>query len=138
VSAISEARAFVRGIAIRILPHGFVEWYRRRRATRKYLQALGYEIYDRQIRMEVDDLEGRIAARRDGFYERLAKDVLERTELILQELDRRIEGTTARHGNELRELRDQVAGLRSSVDAFRAEAHSSAQAAPSTSVPSDL
>jgi hypothetical protein len=87
------------GIAKRVLPKRFVRWYRRRRALRKYLRALAYEVYERQVRIELDDLEGRIAARRDGFYERLVKEVLERTDLILQELDRRIEGLTSRHGN---------------------------------------
>src|SRR5213076_3453652 len=94
----------IRDILKKILPTRFIEWYRRRRALKHYLRALAYEIYDRGIRMELDDLEGRIAARRDGFYERLVKDVLERTELVLQGLDRKIEGVSARHGAELREL----------------------------------
>ncbi|HEX9312567.1 MAG TPA: hypothetical protein VGA30_07050, partial [Actinomycetota bacterium] len=105
---------FIRDIAKKVLPKRFIEWYRRRRALKHYLRALAYEIYDRGIRMELDDLEGRIAARRDGFYERLVKDVLERTELVLQELDRKIEGTGARQGSELRLLQAEVEGLRAS------------------------
>ena len=111
---------FIRDIAKRILPKRFIEWYRRRRALKHYLRALAYEIYDRGIRMELDDLEGRIAARRDGFYERLVKDVLERTELVLQELDRKIEGTGARQGSELRLLQAEVEGLRASLAALLA------------------
>jgi hypothetical protein len=106
---------FLRDIAKKVLPGRFIEWYRRRRATKRYLQALAYEIYDRGIRMELDDLEGRIAARRDGFYERLVRDVLERTELVLQELDRKIEGVSARHGGELRELHAELESIRASL-----------------------
>jgi len=111
---------FIRDIAKKVLPKRFIEWYRRRRALKHYLRALAYEIYDRGIRMELDDLEGRIAARRDGFYERLVKDVLERTELVLQELDRKIEGTGARQGSELRLLQAEVEGLRASLAALLA------------------
>jgi len=106
---------FLRDLAKKILPKRFVEWYRRRRAVRQYLRSLGYEIYERTIRLELEDVEGRIAARRDGFYERMVADVLERTELVLQELDRKIEGLTARHGNEIRELRREVQALRDAI-----------------------
>jgi hypothetical protein len=115
---VSEIMRLLREFAKRVLPARVVEWYRRRRATKHYLRALGYEIYDRGIRMELDDLEGRMAARRDGFYEHLVKDVLERTELILQELDRKIEGVTARHGVALRELRTELLDLRTTVRAL--------------------
>lgn len=108
---------WLREFAKRVLPDPVVDWIRRRRAVRQYLNALGHEIYDRTVRLELDDLEGRIAARRDGFYERLVQDVLERTELILQELDRKIEGVSARHGNEIRELRMEVQTLRESLSA---------------------
>src|SRR6266700_5110131 len=66
----------------RVLPGRFVHWYRRRRATRRYMQALGYEVYDRQVRMDLEDIEGRVIARREGFQEQVLKDVLARTDLI--------------------------------------------------------
>jgi hypothetical protein len=109
-------RSFVLRIAKAVLPDRFIWWYRRRRALRRYFRSLAIELYDRQIRLDIEDLEGRIALRRHGFYERVVKDVLDRTELILQELDRRIEAVSARHGNELRTLRDQVADLRAHVE----------------------
>jgi len=115
-------RRYLAGIAKRVLPMRFVRWYRRRRALRKYLRALSYEVYERQVRIELADLEGRIAARRDGFYDKLVKEVLERTDLILQELDRRIEGLTARHGRELRDLRAEVDALRADLGARLADA----------------
>jgi hypothetical protein len=83
--------------------------------VRGYLRDLGFEMYDRSMGLAQEDVEGRIAARRDGFYEQMVRDVLERTELILQELDRRIEALGARHGNELRELRQEVRALQEIV-----------------------
>jgi len=106
---------WLRSIAKRILPDRFVEWYRRRRAMRTYLKDLAYEVYDRTIRIELDEVEERVAARREGFYGRLVQDVLERTELVLQQLDRRIEGVSARHGSDIRDLQTEVADLRSAL-----------------------
>jgi hypothetical protein len=109
-------RRLLLSIAKAILPDRFIEWYRRRRALRRYLKALSYEVFHRQVRLDLQELEGSVIARRDGFYDRVARDVLERTELILQELDRRIEGVSARHGTQLRDLRNEVAELRSMVE----------------------
>jgi hypothetical protein len=105
----------IRAVVKRILPEPVLERYRRRRALRTYLKELSYELWDRQIRVELDDLEERIAARRHGMYGRLVRDVLERTDLVLQELDRKIEGTSARHGNQLRALAGDVASLKAEV-----------------------
>lgn len=98
-----------------VLPDGFIEWYRRKRATRRYMEALGYQIYDREVRLDLDEMEGRVAASRAGFTDKIVRDILERTELVLQGLDRRIEGVSARHGQELRELRSEVEGLRADM-----------------------
>jgi hypothetical protein len=114
-------RRFLLAIAKRILPARFIQWYRRRRALRRYLKDLAYEVYDRGARVDAAELEGRLMARRDGFYDRLVHDVIERSDLILQELDRRIEGLTARHGNEIHALRDDLQGLRDDLAALREE-----------------
>ena len=120
----------LRTLGKKLLPERFIHWYRRRRATRRYLRALGYELYDRQVRMQLEEFEGRIAARRDGFYEQLVRDVLERSELIIQELDRRIEGQGARHGKELRGLRQEVEALRSAVQSIASGPEGQATQAP--------
>jgi hypothetical protein len=120
----------LRTLGKKLLPERFIHWYRRRRATRRYLRALGYELYDRQVRMQLDEFEGRIAARRDGFYEQLVRDVLERSELIIQELDRRIEGQGARHGKELRGLRQEVETLRSAVESIASRPEGQATQTP--------
>ena len=131
-------RRFLVRVAKRVLPRPVFYWYRRRLAARRYLRALGYELYDRQLRIDPDEAEGRIAAHRDRFYSQVVKEALERTDLILQELDRRIEGLSARHGTRLRAhdedlarvktqmtaLRSELAALASRVESLRAEAES--------------
>jgi hypothetical protein len=101
----------------KMLGERFADWYRRRRVTREYLEALSYELLERETRL--DHLEGKIAARRDGFYQRIVTDVLERTEIILQELDRRIEGLSARTGQRLSDVEDSIAELRKEIQALR-------------------
>jgi hypothetical protein len=113
-------RQWLLNIAKAVLPDPFVEWYRRKRAYRRYAHALAYQVYDREVRLELEDLEGRVAASRAGFTDRIVKDILERTELILQGLDRKIEGVSARHGQSIRELRHEVEALRADVQALRA------------------
>jgi hypothetical protein len=114
---------FVRNAIKKALPPSWIEGYRRRRALRRYLRDLGYEIYDRTIRLEredlTDNLEESIAARRAGFHDRLVHDVLERTELVLQELDRRIEGVGARSGRDARRLEQEIVELRRELDHLR-------------------
>ncbi|MBI4261458.1 MAG: hypothetical protein HY658_12935 [Actinobacteria bacterium] len=108
---------WARGVAKKVLPERSVDWYRRKRATRQYLEALSYELLERETRL--DHLEGRVAARRDGFYQRIVTDVLERTEIILQELDRRIEGLSARTGQRLSGLEDRLGELAEEMRALR-------------------
>jgi chromosome condensin MukBEF ATPase and DNA-binding subunit MukB len=108
-------------VAKAILPDRFIEWYRRRRAGRRYIQALGYQVYDREVRLELEDLEGRVAASRAGFTDRLVRDILERTELVIQGLDRKIEGVSARHGRSIRTLQGEMETLRAHAEALRTE-----------------
>jgi hypothetical protein len=131
-------RRYLVRVAKGVLPRPVFQWYRRRLAAGRYLRALGYELYDRRQRLDPDEAEGRIAAHRDGFYSQVVKEALERTDLILQELDRRIEGLSARQGNKLRAhdedmahvktemaaLRSELAALASRVESLRAEAES--------------
>ncbi len=105
----------MREFAKRILPKRVLNWYRRRRALRGYLKDLSRELVDRQLPLDPREIEGELAAKRQGFYEGLVKDVLERTDLVLQELDRRIAGVSTRHGAELERLREELAELRATV-----------------------
>ena len=116
----AAARGATRRVVLKAVPARVVNKLRRRRATRAYLDALSWELLERETRL--DYLEGRVAARRDGFYERMVHDVLERTEIILQELDRRIEGLTARSGERFQSLDEQLAALRSELARLHTEA----------------
>jgi hypothetical protein len=116
----AATRTLVRWTVLKPVPDRVINKLRRRRATRAYLDALSWELLERETRL--DYLEGRVAARRDGFYEHMVKDVLERTEIILQELDRRIEGLTARTGERFQSLEEQVEALRTELARLRVEA----------------
>jgi hypothetical protein len=107
-------------LAKKVLPTDAVDRYRRRRALRRYLRSLSYEIYDRQQKLRVEELEGTIIARRPDITERLMKDLLDRMDLLLQQLHRQVEGLGARHGSEIEQLRAEVEELRSTVQELQA------------------
>jgi hypothetical protein len=112
--------ASVRNAAKKFMPGGALERYRRRRALRRYLRSLSYEIYDRQQKFRVEELEGTLIARRPDITERLMKDLLDRMDLVLQQLHRQVEGLGARHGNEIEGLRTEVDQLKAVVEELRA------------------
>ncbi len=104
----------------KLLPESAIDAYRRRRALRRYLRSLSFEIYDRQVKRHVEELEDAVLTRRPDITEKLMKDLLDRTDLLLQQLHRQIEGLQARHGGELRELRQESERLRSALDELQA------------------
>ena len=113
----------MRGVLVRIgkkiLPESAVDAYRRRRALRRYLRSLSFEVYDRQVKRHVEELEDAVLTRRPDITEKLMKDVLDRTDLVLQQLHRQIEGVRARQGKEIGELRSEVERLQSMVGELR-------------------
>jgi hypothetical protein len=119
----------VANLAKKVLPSDAVDRYRRRRALRRYLRSLSYEIYDRQQKLRVEELEGTVIARRPDITEKLMKDLLDRMDVVLQELHRQLEGVRARHGAELEDLRAEIAGLRSTVQELQARLELRASAA---------
>jgi hypothetical protein len=106
------------------LPTPIVSWLRRWLGTARYLRFMSYEVSRRQSRLEtgshLETLESRLAARRDGFYQQMVKEVVERTDLVLQQLDRKVEGQGARHAERLGALEEELARLRTAVDELRA------------------
>jgi hypothetical protein len=120
--------ASIRDLIKRILPASVLDSYRRRRALRRYLRSLAYEIHDRNRTYPLEQLEGKLLARRPDLTKRLMHDLLMRTDLLVQELDRQIEGMRARHGSQLVELRHELEALRASLEALRAETRERARA----------
>ncbi|HEV8572454.1 MAG TPA: hypothetical protein VGR49_05345 [Actinomycetota bacterium] len=108
----------------RTLPIPIVNWLRRWRGTMRYLRFLSYEVSRRQSRLEtgspLETLESRMAARRDGFYQQMVKEVVERTDLVLQQLDRKVEGQGARHAERLGDLEEEMSRLRMAIEELRA------------------
>lgn len=100
---------WLRRVLKKLLPDRTVDRIRRKRATKRYLDAVSHELLERETRL--DDFESRLSGERDGFYQRIVHDVLERTEVVLQELDRRIEGLSARSGQRLTALEDRMVEL---------------------------
>jgi hypothetical protein len=106
----APTRDAVRRGVIKVTPKPIVTRRRRKRAMKRYMKALSFELLERET--QLDYIEGRVAARRDGFYERIVREVLERTEMILQELDRRIEGVSARGNERMNAIEEQLIALR--------------------------
>jgi hypothetical protein len=113
----APVRAVARRGVIKVTPRPLVTRTRRKRAVKRYLKALSYELLERET--QLDYIEGRVAARRDGFYERMVREVLERTEMILQELDRRIEGVSARGAERMNAIEEQLVALRDELSHLR-------------------
>ncbi len=105
----------------KFLPERYIESYRRRRAVRAYMRSLSHEIYDRQKQLRIEELEGKILARRPSLTHRLMKDLLERMDVVMEGFHRQLEGMRARQGTELRALREEVESLRAAVEALKQE-----------------
>jgi hypothetical protein len=94
----------------RALPAPLVASIARRRALRRYLRAVSYEMLERESRL--DRTEEGAVARLEGFEERTLRAVLERTDVILEELARRIEAQESRQARRIHELEREIAELR--------------------------
>jgi hypothetical protein len=110
VKGYSEGEMSARDAVKRLLPDSLVAWIARRRALRRYLRAVSYEMLERESRLE--DVEGRAAARVEGFEERTIRAVMARNDVILEELARRVEAQEARHARRVHELEREIAELR--------------------------
>ncbi|HEX8100452.1 MAG TPA: hypothetical protein VF660_09690 [Actinomycetota bacterium] len=106
----------VKNVLKKLLPGRLIESYRRRRVYRAYVRTLRYEIYDRQKQFRIEELEGKILARRPDLTQRLMKELLQRMDVVMEGFHRQLEGVRARHGTEIRELQEEVERLRAAVD----------------------
>jgi hypothetical protein len=89
---------------------------RRRRALRRYLEALSQDLATRDG--QVDRLEERVATESEGFHDRLVRDVLARAEIMLGELDRRIDQLDAQTREQLADVERRLAELRHKMAAL--------------------
>lgn len=102
-----------------ILPPSALNWLRRWVLTGRYVRSLSHEVYARRKRVEsgqLEDLEARLVGPGGGLYRQMVREVVERSDLLLKQLDRKMDGQGARHGERLTSLEAEVAGLRESVD----------------------
>jgi hypothetical protein len=97
----------------RALPAPLVERIRRRLAVKRYLRAVSEELMMR--RPEPEAIDGLIAARRDAFYDSIVRQVLDRTDLLIEQLDRKVEGNAARQAERLAAVEDALAALREAL-----------------------
>lgn len=95
-----------------------VRWLRRRRVIHRYLRIVADEILG--ATSDIAEIERRAAARLDVLYQDAARAVIERTDLLVQELDRKIEGFTARQAKQVRRLEQEVAALRETLERLEA------------------
>jgi hypothetical protein len=96
---------------------------RRRVAIRRYVAALSYEFGP-----PPDDPSDGTVARPHTFRDIVVQETLDRTDLIFQGLDRRIEGISARTTERVLEMRRRLAALREDLAAIEAVSESSAPA----------
>jgi cob(I)alamin adenosyltransferase len=85
------------------------------------MKALSYELVERDTRL--DDIDARVAIHSDGFYQQMVREILERTDVVLHELNRRIEGQGARHDERFQLLEEQIGELRSAIDRLQEALH---------------
>ena len=102
-----------------LTPDRAMEWYRRRRATRRYLSKLGREVYDRRgAQPALDDLEEQ-TVQRGGFYNELVKDAMARVDLVLERLHRRIDAVATRDEERIARLEEELGEVRSELAEVR-------------------
>jgi hypothetical protein len=110
-------------------PERTVAWYRRRREVRIYLQQLGDNLWVQRLRTLDAQQKGKqltaeemVAEGNTGEWLQWAVwDIIERNDIVLKAMERKIEALTARHGQEIRNLRGDVQALRDELEALRKE-----------------
>jgi hypothetical protein len=121
-------------------PERTVAWYRRRRELRIYNRELGDNLWLQRLRTldaqktgKAITAEEMVGEGNSGAWLAWAvHDIVERNDIVLKAMERKIEALTARHGQQIRNLRDDVQGLRDDVDALRKEIAASREPAEPT------
>ncbi len=103
-----------------LTPDKALAWYRRRRELRIYFNELGDNLWLQ--RMQTLDAQrtgtpvpAEETAGSGGTGQPAAwaiHDLVDRNDIVLKAMERKIEALTARHGQQIRNLRDEIAALR--------------------------
>jgi len=127
-------------------PERTVNWYRRRREIRIYNRELGDNLWLQRLRTLDAQQSGKpltpeeaIAEGNSGMWLQWAVwDIIERNDIVLKAMERKIEALTARHGQQIRNVRDDVQALRDELEALRKEIAASREPAePSADPPKE-
>jgi hypothetical protein len=128
-----------------LTPDKALAWYRRRRELRIYFNELGDNLWLQRMQtidaqrtgtpVPVEDPTSTGAPGQPAAW--AIHDLVERNDIVLKAMERKIEALTARHGQQIRNLRDDVAALREQLEAVQerlgalgADATASAAPAP--------
>jgi hypothetical protein len=104
----------------RTLPAPTVNWFRRWLGTIRYVRFMSQEVLRYKSRLETGSSGGPLdTPMADPFYQLIVREVVERSDVLLQQLDRKIEGQGARHGERLRVLEGELTRLRVAVEELR-------------------
>jgi hypothetical protein len=110
-----------------LTPDRAVAWYRRRRELRIYFNELGDNLWLQRLQTLDAQRTGtpvpaEEAAGGGGTGQPVAwaiHDLADRNDIVLKAMERKIEALTARHGQQIRNLRDDVAALRDQLTAIQ-------------------
>ncbi|HEY7282390.1 MAG TPA: hypothetical protein VID47_12440 [Actinomycetota bacterium] len=109
-----------------LTPHRALAWYRRRRELRIYFNELGDNLWLQRLQTLDAQRTGKPVPAEEAGGDATGQpaawaihDLVERNDIVLKAMERRIEALTARHGQQIRNLRDDVAALREQLDALR-------------------
>jgi hypothetical protein len=119
-------RSTLKGLA----PDRALAWYRRRRELRIYSRELGDNLWLQRLRtldaqrrgepVPLDETAGQGGA--GGWSGAAIHDIVERNDIVLKAMERKIEALTARHGQQIRNLRDEVEAMKTELATLRSEA----------------
>jgi hypothetical protein len=118
-----ELRRTAKGLT----PDKALAWYRRRRELRIYFNELGDNLWLQRMQtldaqrtgtpVPAEEMAGSGGTGQPAAW--AIHDLVERNDIVLKAMERKIEALTARHGQQIRNLRDDVAALRDQLTAIQ-------------------
>jgi hypothetical protein len=133
----------IRSTIAHYAPERFVMWYRRRREVRIYLHEMGDILWVQRLRtielqQRGDPVSNEEMVMEGGTGAWLAwavRDIVERNDIVLKAMERKIEALTARHGQQIRNLRDQVEAIQGHLSAIEGQLAALNGSSPAAALP---